>query len=178
MIIRVNDPSCPTCDWYVSFNHAAGFNEDTLISNRNKVQLHTKAGTVSEYVETYWQDNLGAGSSYTANVNGHKVKVSVGAINTDEGWAEVTIGASTCKNNPGWTHTLNNGQVKKCDWVAFNSGSRCRRRGTVVTDNILASQACQEECTLDCNGTGCKNDPNWTHTVANGQVKKCAWVGF
>jgi len=90
MILRLHDPSCTTCDVYVSFNHDADYNSGTR-EGQNKVQVHTKAGTPGSSKSSFVVARLAAGDSYTAKVNGKEVNVVVSFVNADEGWAEVVV---------------------------------------------------------------------------------------
>ena len=76
---------------YISFNHAADFNQATL-EGRNQVQLHTKEGWPEGYAPSFVQARLAAGEQYTAAIDGNSVDIVVREINIVEGWAEVTVG--------------------------------------------------------------------------------------
>ncbi|KAL7548652.1 hypothetical protein ACHAWF_011924 [Thalassiosira exigua] len=90
MILRLHDPGCSICDYYVSFNHASSYNAFTGES-KDMVQIHTKAGTPDSGKASKVVARLGAGGAYTATVNGANMTVAVSSVNADEGWAEIIV---------------------------------------------------------------------------------------
>ena len=91
MIVRIVDPTSSTGDVYVSFNHDALHNINTA-EGQNRVLVHNKAGGPTVYAQSWLRAKLAAGGSYTTT-DGPATPIVVNAINTAEGWADVTIGA-------------------------------------------------------------------------------------
>lgn len=90
MILRLHDPGCETCDYYVSFNHDASYNSGTQ-EGQNKVQVHTKSGRPEQSSPSRVVARLGDGESYTATINGTNMNIAVSSVNAAEGWAEIIV---------------------------------------------------------------------------------------
>ncbi|KAL7534367.1 hypothetical protein ACHAXR_005826, partial [Thalassiosira sp. AJA248-18] len=158
MIIRISVSGESGNDLYVSFNHDALHHQDTR-EGQNQVLVHFKGGAPNAYSESKLRAKLSASGTYTT-VDGFSQTITVGAINTLEGWAEVTVVYVTqCTQNSDCDDGLWCNGYETCDsngQCQFGTPPNCSD-GLICTDDI-----CNESTdTCDHPPTNClaSNDP-------------------
>jgi len=79
-----------------------------------------------------------------------------------------------CKDSLAWIFVNGRGREKNCEWVGMKPNRRCRKRGSLNNEVVLASEACPVACE-QCPGD-CIDSKTWIFTNSRGKQKSCSWV--
>jgi len=77
-----------------------------------------------------------------------------------------------CMDDTRFEFIHNNGKVKKCAWLG--RGKTVKRLAIYCGDHDDVRAACAKSCEA-CNSS-CKDDPEFTFTIVNGNKKDCFWL--